>query len=55
MKAGGQAAGPVPLMRCGGCPVEFPIPRGGACHRLPGDGWGAQKAVDDREVAWGPR
>jgi hypothetical protein len=30
--SGGPADGPVPLMPDGGCPEEFPIERGDACH-----------------------
>jgi len=32
MNAGGLATGPVPPMPDGGCPVEFPIKRDGACY-----------------------
>jgi hypothetical protein len=32
MKSGGPSDGPVPMMPGGGCPEEFPIARGGACH-----------------------
>jgi hypothetical protein len=30
--AGGPRGGPVPLMPGGGCPVEYPVERGGACY-----------------------
>jgi hypothetical protein len=30
--SGGPAAGPVPPMPGGGCPVEFPVERSGACY-----------------------
>jgi micrococcal nuclease len=33
LQAGGPAAGPVPLMPDGGCPAEFPVKQGGACHK----------------------
>ncbi len=33
MNAGGPADGPMPLMPGGGCPVEFPVQRDGACYR----------------------
>ena len=32
MKAGGPAAGPVPLMPGGECPEEYPLRRHGACY-----------------------
>ena len=32
MDAGGPAGGPVPPMPGGGCPVEYPAERDGACH-----------------------
>lgn len=31
--SGGPRAGAVPLMPDGRCPAEFPVKRGGACHR----------------------
>jgi hypothetical protein len=34
MKAGGPAIGPVPLMPNGGCPKEFPVKQGDACHAV---------------------
>lgn len=33
MKAGGSAAGPVPMMPDGTCPEEYPVARGGGCYR----------------------
>lgn len=33
MNAGGPDSGPVPLMPGGGCPVEFPEQRAGACYQ----------------------
>ena len=32
LKAGGPEKGPVPLMPSGGCPVEYPAERAGACY-----------------------
>lgn len=32
LEAGGPTLTPVPLMPGGGCPKEFPIEKGGACH-----------------------
>ncbi len=34
-KSGGAEAGPVPLMKSGECPVEFPIKQGEACYATP--------------------
>jgi hypothetical protein len=31
-KAGAPSGGPAPLMPDGGCPVEFPVARSGACY-----------------------
>lgn len=31
-RAGGPRNGPVPLMPDGGCPVEYPVKRDGACY-----------------------
>jgi hypothetical protein len=33
LDAGGPKNGPVPLMPAGGCPVEYPVLRGGLCYR----------------------
>jgi endonuclease YncB( thermonuclease family) len=33
-RAGGPAAGPVPVMPGGDCPAEFPVKQGGACHQV---------------------
>jgi len=33
LDSGGPENGPVPLMPDGGCPVEYPIQRGGLCYR----------------------
>jgi micrococcal nuclease len=33
LDAGGPKNGPVPLMPGGGCPVEYPVERGGVCYR----------------------
>jgi hypothetical protein len=32
LEAGGPSTGPVPPMPSGGCPVEFPVQREGACY-----------------------
>lgn len=32
LEAGGPQSGPMPLMPGGGCPAEFPVERGDACH-----------------------
>jgi hypothetical protein len=32
LEAGGPTDGPVPAMPGGGCPKEYPVERGGACH-----------------------
>ena len=33
LQAGGPESGPVPRMPDGGCPVEYPVKKGGACYR----------------------
>ena len=33
LDSGGAENSPVPLMRSGKCPVEYPVARGGACYR----------------------
>jgi hypothetical protein len=33
LRSGGPENGPVPLMPDGGCPVEYPVERGGLCYR----------------------